>query len=246
MNPEDLLIELGLSKYEAKAYVTLLSLGEANARELSEKARIPRTKIYEVLEKLERRGFVEKQPSSPVIFRALDPNKTVGLMWKSLIEKSQKCLETLEKIKVEKSTQPSFVWMIKGRSGVEIKFREISERANELIVALFDSSFADFLKWFKNGKILLFEKIPMKVDNFRIIDRNKLQESEFFNKFLEIIEGTSFEGSKLKLCLIAVSEKESLVILKENRDLIAMNIRFPLIIFLQRSLLNVIWESFAF
>lgn len=246
MLAESLLQELGLSLYEAKAYVSLLSLGEATAKELSEYAKIPRTKIYEVLDKLEERGFIERQPSTPAIFRALEPRKTIGSMQRELIEKTQKCIETLEKIKAEKSKEISFVWIIRGRIGTEIKLKEFLGKSGDIIIAIFDPSFAKFLKETRNGKILLMEKFPTESENFRLIDRNKLNQNEFFRKFLEIIDGVDVEGANLQLSLIAVSQKKSLVIVMENkRNYITIEVRFPLVIFLQRVMLQTLWEFFS-
>ncbi len=44
-----LLKGIGLTMYEAQAYVTLTSLIQATAVEVSEKSGIPRSKIYDIL-----------------------------------------------------------------------------------------------------------------------------------------------------------------------------------------------------
>jgi len=48
--------KLGLSEYEAKVYVTLVGLGKATARE-NEASGVPRTRVYDVIEKLAFQGF---------------------------------------------------------------------------------------------------------------------------------------------------------------------------------------------
>ena len=47
--------EFGLSKYEAQAYVALISKGTISASELAYYSEIPRTKIYPTLLKLENK-----------------------------------------------------------------------------------------------------------------------------------------------------------------------------------------------
>lgn len=49
--------EFGLSRYEARAYVALVSRGPSSAGELAYYAGIPRTKVYPVLQKLEGKGL---------------------------------------------------------------------------------------------------------------------------------------------------------------------------------------------
>ena len=50
--------EFGLSKYEAQAYVALISKGTISASELSYYSEIPRTKVYPTLLKLENKKLV--------------------------------------------------------------------------------------------------------------------------------------------------------------------------------------------
>ncbi|QBI20410.1 TrmB family transcriptional regulator [Egibacter rhizosphaerae] len=52
------LVELGLTRNEARAYLSLLRHGRRSAAEVAEAAGIPRPKVYEALNALERRGFV--------------------------------------------------------------------------------------------------------------------------------------------------------------------------------------------
>ena len=48
----------GLSKYEAKALLTLLSKGELTAKDIAELSGIPRTSVYDVMNLLESKGLV--------------------------------------------------------------------------------------------------------------------------------------------------------------------------------------------
>ena len=54
-----LLKGIGLTMYEAQAYVTLIALISAPAVDISEKSNIPRSKIYDVLKKLNEKDFIE-------------------------------------------------------------------------------------------------------------------------------------------------------------------------------------------
>jgi sugar-specific transcriptional regulator TrmB len=66
--------DLGLSDYEARAYRTLLAIGAATARELSDTSEVPMGRIYDVLNGLETHGLVRSQTvASPKRYVAVDP-----------------------------------------------------------------------------------------------------------------------------------------------------------------------------
>jgi len=65
--------KLGLSSYEAKAYVALLKYGSMTSTELAKKAGIPQPRVYDVVRRLERRGLVVVAEGHPARYYALDP-----------------------------------------------------------------------------------------------------------------------------------------------------------------------------
>jgi len=65
--------EFGLSKYEAQAYVTLISKGTISAGELAYYSDIPRTKVYPTLLKLENKKLVIISKSKPIMCTAIAP-----------------------------------------------------------------------------------------------------------------------------------------------------------------------------
>lgn len=65
--------EFGLSKYEAQAYVTLISKGSVSAGELAYRSEIPRTKVYPTLLKLESKKLVIISKSKPIMCTAIAP-----------------------------------------------------------------------------------------------------------------------------------------------------------------------------
>lgn len=64
----------GLNTYEAKIWSALLSRGISTAGELSDIANVPRSRSYDVLESLEKKGFVEVKLSKPLKYLAVQPN----------------------------------------------------------------------------------------------------------------------------------------------------------------------------
>ena len=65
--------EFGLSKYEAQAYVALISKGTISASELAYYSDLPRTKIYPTLLKLESKKLVIISKSKPIMCTAVAP-----------------------------------------------------------------------------------------------------------------------------------------------------------------------------
>lgn len=68
----DRLQEYGLTEYESRAYLALLDLEVAEASQVAEVARVPRTKIYGALEGLEEKRLVRVIPERPKRF-AVEP-----------------------------------------------------------------------------------------------------------------------------------------------------------------------------
>ncbi|MBQ2635410.1 MAG: transcriptional regulator [Methanobrevibacter sp.] len=64
---------IGLTLYEAQAYVTLTSLISATAVEVSENSGIPRSKIYDVLKKLNQKNFIEIEDGRPLTYNVKSP-----------------------------------------------------------------------------------------------------------------------------------------------------------------------------
>jgi sugar-specific transcriptional regulator TrmB len=66
-----LAISLGLSPYEARAYLVLLERGESKASQVAMASRIPRGRIYEVLESLHAKGLVSVVSAKPLRYRSV-------------------------------------------------------------------------------------------------------------------------------------------------------------------------------
>lgn len=69
--------EMGLTEYEAGAYLSLLQQGEGTAKEISKASDIPHSRIYEVLEKLEIKRFATIQMGRPKRYGAIEPDLAV-------------------------------------------------------------------------------------------------------------------------------------------------------------------------
>lgn len=86
--------ELGLSKYEASAYLGLLGKGMVSATELAFCSDLPRTKIYFILKKLEKKNLVFIKNQKPLMFRALPPKDS----FYKIVDKYEKKIKDLKDI----------------------------------------------------------------------------------------------------------------------------------------------------
>lgn len=90
-----------LNIYEAKVWVALLSKGVATAGELSELSNVPRSRSYDVLESLEKRGFVIMKLGRPVKYLAVKPSEIVERVKKDIKNKADDEVKSL--VEVEQS-----------------------------------------------------------------------------------------------------------------------------------------------
>jgi len=71
---ENFLKNAKLSSYEINAFISLLYSKELTAKEISERAKVPTGRIYEILEGLYEIGMIEIHESRPKIYRSLPFN----------------------------------------------------------------------------------------------------------------------------------------------------------------------------
>ncbi|MFW6226360.1 MAG: TrmB family transcriptional regulator, partial [bacterium] len=66
-----------MNSYEAKLWTALLSRGVSTAGELSDIANVPRSRTYDVLESLEKKGFIIMKIGKPIKYLAVDPEEVL-------------------------------------------------------------------------------------------------------------------------------------------------------------------------
>lgn len=89
----------GLNLYEVKIWTALLSRGVATAGELSDIADVPRSRSYDVLESLEKNGFVVMKIGKPIKYIAVDPMEVVDRVKKNLHTDAKERIDRLETLK---------------------------------------------------------------------------------------------------------------------------------------------------
>lgn len=88
-----------LNLYEVKLWAALLSRGVSTAGELSDIADVPRSRSYDVLESLEKKGFVVMKLGKPIKYIAIPPTEVVDRVKKNMNIRAQDKIKRLDSIK---------------------------------------------------------------------------------------------------------------------------------------------------
>src|SRR5512138_1517017 len=91
--------DFGLNSYEAKIWTALLSRGVSTAGELSDIANVPRSRSYDILESLEKKGFVIMKLGKPIKYIAVSPTEVVDRVKKRVSEEATFRHKLLEELK---------------------------------------------------------------------------------------------------------------------------------------------------
>ncbi|MBN2459399.1 TrmB family transcriptional regulator [Candidatus Woesearchaeota archaeon] len=89
----------GLNLYEVKIWTALLSRGVSTAGELSDIANVPRSRSYDILESLEKKGFVVMKLGKPIKYIAVDPKEVVERVKKNVRKEADDSVKRLEDLK---------------------------------------------------------------------------------------------------------------------------------------------------
>ncbi len=89
----------GLNTYEGKLWTALLSRGVSTAGELSDIANVPRSRSYDVLESLEKKGFIIMKIGKPIKYIAVPPNEVVERVKNKVREDAERQTEVIDNLR---------------------------------------------------------------------------------------------------------------------------------------------------
>jgi len=116
-----------LNLYEVKVWAALLSRGTSTAGELSNISDVPRSRTYDILESLEKKGFIVMRLGKPIKFVALKPEEVVERVKKNLMRAAQDKSKRLETLKGDEVLEELNTLFTQG-----IKFVEPSDLSGSL------------------------------------------------------------------------------------------------------------------
>ena len=116
-----------LNLYEVKVWTALLSRGTSTAGELSNISDVPRSRTYDILESLEKKGFIVMKLGKPIRFIALKPEEVVDRVKKNLLMEANEKSKRLETLKSDEVLEELSTLFTKG-----VKFVEPSDLSGSL------------------------------------------------------------------------------------------------------------------
>jgi sugar-specific transcriptional regulator TrmB len=133
--------EIGLNAYEVDAYVALLESGQTTAMEISKKAKVPYSKIYEVLNLLKDKGWIKSVEVRPTKYYPIQPLEALATAKNRLEDKyigwEQTITRELQPLyeKRELVERPDIL-ILHGQQGVMAKLEEtLKKAAKEIMIA---------------------------------------------------------------------------------------------------------------
>ncbi len=148
-----------LNIYETKVWLALLSKGIASAGEVAELSGVPRSRTYDVLESLEKRGFAITKIGKPVKYIAVKPTEVIEKMKSYAMQEANDKVKSLADLRntneyteleqlhnsgISPIKSHDISGSLKGRSNILSRVRELVENAEkELLICTTVADFED-------------------------------------------------------------------------------------------------------
>jgi len=197
--------KIGLSKYEAMVYTTLLRFHLNSATMLAEKSGVPRTKIYQILEQLQDKGWIKVYSGAPLLFKASQPDEVIDK-----IRKQQDTFlnQVQEILKEEANMMKEKFVILKMDIGIENLKDEIKKAKTVWI----SNTTTDFVRRINDAfqkdaevKAVLFPG-EKKTDNYKIQWRESLM------KIVKI-----YQGKEVPSINVILDEERTFAVLEDPR-----------------------------
>lgn len=199
----DLKKSFKLNIYEVKIWTALLSRGIASAGELADISGVPRSRCYDVLESLEKKGFIIMKIGKPIKYLAVSPEAILERVRKNIKEEADATamqfegikdtdefreLELLHKTGVQSVDVSSISKSIVGRAGINRHVKGMLSEAKSSIVIVATQEYLD--RYFK-----LLKAFAASLAKKGVKVRLYAPQSKAVAKKLQSIEYTDYNAS---------------------------------------------------
>lgn len=241
-NTRQALREIGLNAYETDVYVALLEGGQMTAMEVSKKALVPYSKIYEVLNSLKEKGWIKSLESRPSRYYPTSPTEAMAFARLRLEDK----YKNWEQI-IAGELQPLYekqdlverpdILILRGQQGVTDKLGETFRKAKkEIMIAA-----PEFAKNMITSAELSLEGLEKTRVEVKLMVAGKTEDWLFLKSFLGTgelrIRDQMFGGG-----IIADGKEAMLFLGEEKPSLVIWSNHIGLVRF-AREYFQFLWDS---
>ncbi|MDW5563673.1 MAG: helix-turn-helix domain-containing protein [Methanomassiliicoccus sp.] len=250
------LIRLGMGEYEARTYIGLVGLGEGTARQIHEASGVPRPRIYDILESLEQKGFVEVWQGKPKHYRAVSPDRLMRILRMGLEESMDVASEELNDLSLEARNKTFPVWHVKGELSITDQIRTMFDDVKTELVVLctktsaFRSLINDLKTVSEKAKVICM--VPEGGSTFKkvlpgvLIVEPHLGATDFSENYTRLFTSklqTTDDIYRVEI-FIVIDGVRSLLLYEVNGEKTAIVFELPIITILQRSaIISLIKEA---
>jgi sugar-specific transcriptional regulator TrmB len=126
--------KLGLSSYESQVYLSLTKIITGTPYQISVDSHVPRSKVYDVLKRLNNKGYVDVEQGRPLKYTVVPPRDIFKKEKEKLIEElneSEKILNDTYENQISQVQAP--VWLIRNQQKIIKKELEIISRTKKTL-----------------------------------------------------------------------------------------------------------------
>lgn len=215
-----------LNIYETKVWLALLGKGVASAGEIAEISRVPRSRTYDVLESLEKKGFAIIKLGKPVKYLGVKPHVILEKLKNNVRSDAEERIQTLGKIRsteeflkleeiykegINPVKREDLSAAIRGRSNISNYLREILKNATKEMIICTN---AEDL----GSKIKLFQQTLEELNKKNIKIKIALSGDEKLIGKIEKSLGIRIKKIDVDSKFFIIDKKEILFYLSKNSD----------------------------
>ena len=246
-----------LNEYEVKIWTALLSKGLATAGELSDISNVPRSRSYDVLESLEKKGFVMMKLGKPIRYIAVAPEDILKRVKKSIKEESDEKIKNLDGVKetnlfneldllfkngIEHIDPSNLSGAIKGRNNIYNQIETMLSNAKKSVVIVTTSD--GFLR-----KADELNRNFKKLSNGNVMVRIATQVNDKVRSAVKNLKGIEVRNLKdVNARFVIVDSKDVLFMVNHDKDVhdsydIGIWVNSPFFANALESMFNLNWNK---
>jgi sugar-specific transcriptional regulator TrmB len=223
-----LLTQIGFTRTQAKIYLTLLKLDEADARTLSKDTNVPGPEVYRTLRELQKKGLVEKEITTPYTFKATPIEYGLQILmtqrlqhFKEIQEKTKEFLRKNQGCIIEKPQKHEYkLIMVEGKERVMQIIKLEHDNVQQSVDIL-----STLVRWLQilDSCFENYEKALARKVKYRVVIEKPRGEIDFSENVRALLAKPGFElrlsSTPLKTNAAIFDQKEATFIFYTSKSL---------------------------